>query len=335
MTNQDTSPFRPRVEPVLVTLPDRCRVAARLFGPEEAPPVLFIAGGDGGMQQWRGLIPELCVDAAERELFAAAGCSASLASSLRVAVYDARGTGWSSRSHGVCATSAAAAADALALAAALYKRPFHVVGHGLGAAAALQLALAAGRLVRSLTVISGTAGGDGFVPPGQEVFETRAALADALEIDDGDGAAAFAGDAAAASGADLAALVRRDVELGFTSAFAERHVELIDRLAAEALHDMLGETELARRGAGGMTAAQGRGEQFASLDLVAKLAEVATPTLVVHGGHDAVLPPGNARALADGIGGARLVTLDAGHVVTVERAEEVAASVRAHVLMHP
>ncbi len=65
--------FATRADPVLVRMPDRCRLAARVFGPEEAPPVLFVAGGDGGMLQWRGLIPELCVDDAERELFAAAG----------------------------------------------------------------------------------------------------------------------------------------------------------------------------------------------------------------------------------------------------------------------
>jgi pimeloyl-ACP methyl ester carboxylesterase len=84
-----------------------------------------------------------------------------------------------------------------------------------------------------------------------------------------------------------------------------------------------------------MTAGEGRGEQFAALDLVARLGEVAVPTLVVHGEHDAVLPVGNGRALADGIPGARLVTLDAGHAVTIECAEDVAASVHAHVLVHP
>jgi len=116
----DTSSVRPRVEPVLVTLPDSCRLAARLFGSEGAPSVLFVAGGDGTMLQWRGLIPDLCVDDAERELFAAAGCRVSLADGLWVAVYDARGCGWSSRSHGVCSTPGVAAGDALALAALLF-----------------------------------------------------------------------------------------------------------------------------------------------------------------------------------------------------------------------
>ena len=136
------------------------------------------------MLQWRGLIPELCVDAAERELFAGGGLAArraaSLAADLRVAVFDARGAGWSSRSHGVCATTGAAAADALALAAALFGRRFHLVGHGLGAAVALQVALASGRLVGSLTLISGTAGGDASCPRGRRSSRSRVALAEAL-----------------------------------------------------------------------------------------------------------------------------------------------------------
>jgi 3-oxoadipate enol-lactonase len=312
-------------------MPDGCRLAARIYGPEEAPPILFIAGGDGGMSQWRGLIPELCEDAAEREPFAAAGGvgratrgAPSLAAGLRVAAYDARGAGWSSRSHGVCTTSGAAAADALALAGALFGGRFHLVGHGIGGAAALQVALAGRRLVASLTVIASTAGGKAFVPPGQGFFEVRAGLADAIAglRDDEDGA-------------DLTALVRRDVELGFTPGFVVAHPALVDHLAAEALRDLVAELELTRRGATGMTAAAGRGEQFAGLDLVARLPEIAVPTLVISGAGDLVLPPGNSQALAGRIPGARLVSADAGHMVTIERAADVAASIRAHVLMHP
>ena len=283
MATEDT--FATRADPVLVRMPDRCRVAARVFGPEGGPPVLFVAGGDGGMLQWRGLVPELCVDTDERELFAEAGCAASLAADLRVAAFDARGTGWSSRSHGVCTTAGAAAADALALAGALFGGRFHLVGHGLGGAAALQVALAGPRLVASLTLISSTAGGDAFVPPGQAFFEVRAALADAV---------------AGADEAELAELVRRDVELGFTPSFVAAHPALIDHLTGEARRGLAEELEFARHGAAGTTAAAGRGEQFAALDVVARLGEVATSTLVICGSGDAVLPPGNWRSSPGG-----------------------------------
>lgn len=326
MANEET--FATRVDPVLVTLPDRCRLAARVFGPEEGPPVLFVAGGDGGMLQWRGLIPELCVDAVERALFAGTGDStgaaegaASLAADLRVAAFDARGTGWSSRSHGVCATTGAAAADVLALAGALFEARFHLVGHGLGGAAALQVALAGPRLVASLTLIASTAGGEAMAVPSQTFYEVRAALADAL--------------ADGVPGAELEELVRRDVELGFTPSFIAAHPALIDHLAAEAVHDLVSDLEFVRRGASGMTAAAGRGEQFATHDVVARLAEVSVPTLVICGSDDAVLSPGDSKTLAGRIPGARLVALDAGHEVTIERAGDVAASIRAHVLMHP
>jgi pimeloyl-ACP methyl ester carboxylesterase len=331
MANEDT--FATRADPVLVTMPDGCRLAARVFGPEKAPPVLFVAGGDGRMLQWRGLVPELRVDDAERALFADAGGVggetgvASLAADLRIAAFDARGAGWSSRSHGVCSTTGAAAGDALALAAALFGRRFHLVGHGLGAAVALQVALAGPRLVASLALISGTAGGDALVLPGQEFFEVRAALAEAL--------AAPAGGKAGADDSGFAELVRRDVALGFTAAFVASHPELVDHLVGEALRQLGDDQELARHGAEGPTAADGRGDQFAALDLVDRLPEVTVPTLVIAGAGDAVLPRDNAEALAGRIPGARLVTLDSGHMVTVERAAEVAASLRAHVLLHP
>jgi pimeloyl-ACP methyl ester carboxylesterase len=339
--------FATRADPVLVTMPDGCRLAARAFGPEGAPPVLLVAGGDGGMLQWRGLVPELCVDAAERELFAAAGCGASLSTGLRVAAFDARGVGWSSHSHGVCDTTGAAAADALALAAALFGTGFHLVGHGLGAAVALQLALAAGRLVRSLTLLAGTPGGDSLVPPSQQVFENRARLADALDETRDLEAAVSVGatrvtrvagaepDAGQALRERLGVLVRRDVELAFTEGFVATHAELIGRFADEALIDLLWETRLARHGFGGPTAAEARGAQFVALDLVARLPELATPTLVVAGDHDRVLPPGNSEALAAHIVGARLVTLAVGHAVAVEGAADVAAALRTHVLLHP
>jgi len=325
----DERSVRPRVEPVLVTLPDGCRLAARAFGPEDAPPVLFVAGGDGTMLQWRGLVPELCVDAAERELFAAAGCGSSLSADLRVVAYDARGSGWSSRSHGVCTTTAQAAADGLALAAALTRRPFHIVGHGLGSAVALQLALASSSLVRSLVLLAGTPGGDRLVLPGREVVAARGALSVVLDE------VAEAGAVEREDLEELEALVRRDVESGFTPDFVHAHPALLGHLAAEAARHLIAEASFTSHGFSGMSAVGGRGEQFATHDLVARLGEVAVPTLVVHGKDDAILPPGNGQSLADGIPGARLVLLEAGHAVTIERAADVSAAVRAHVLLHP
>jgi pimeloyl-ACP methyl ester carboxylesterase len=50
------------------------------------------------------------------------------------------------------------------------------------------------------------------------------------------------------------------------------------------------------------------------------LARVRASTLVLHGGHDAMAPVGNARLLADGIPNAELhVVPDAGHAVPLEQ----------------
>jgi len=58
---------------------------------------------------------------------------------------------------------------------------------------------------------------------------------------------------------------------------------------------------------------------IASLDHVDRLAAVTTPTLVVHGGEDALLPPAHAEALAAAVPGASLALLDGvGHLSNLE-----------------
>ena len=56
----------------------------------------------------------------------------------------------------------------------------------------------------------------------------------------------------------------------------------------------------------------------------AEVGNISAPTLVIHGAEDRYVPPSNARALAAAIPGARLRILEgAGHLVFMERAEEV------------
>ncbi len=53
----------------------------------------------------------------------------------------------------------------------------------------------------------------------------------------------------------------------------------------------------------------------ASFDASSRLAEIRTPTLVIHGALDRIVPAVNGRRLAGGVAGARLVVFpDAGHV---------------------
>jgi 3-oxoadipate enol-lactonase/4-carboxymuconolactone decarboxylase len=54
------------------------------------------------------------------------------------------------------------------------------------------------------------------------------------------------------------------------------------------------------------------------------LGAVRMPTLVVHGAGDQLVPAGEAQALADGIAGARLVSVDgAGHIPQLEQPARV------------
>jgi pimeloyl-ACP methyl ester carboxylesterase len=63
-----------------------------------------------------------------------------------------------------------------------------------------------------------------------------------------------------------------------------------------------------------------------------RLARVELPTLVLCGSKDRSVKPEHARALADGIPAASLQRFrDAGHLVVLERSEQIAAAVTAFV----
>lgn len=75
------------------------------------------------------------------------------------------------------------------------------------------------------------------------------------------------------------------------------------------------------------TGAAGYGAQLGAVfgyrGALSRLGGLEAPTLVVHGTDDRLVPPENAKLLADAISGARLEWLDgAGHVFTTDRVEE-------------
>ena len=244
-----TETYATRNDPVQIRTPDGCLLAVRRFGPQNGPPVLLLGGGEGAMRRWRGLLPALCVDDREREAFAGAGSEQSLGEHLRVVVFDPRGTGWSSRSHGVARTVKEAAADALAVAAALFDGPFHLVGHSLGGCVALEVALAGGKLVRSLALLSSTAGGEGRTPPDDEYLALRETAGDPLSQPDVE---------------RQADVLRRQVELTFSPAFAQAHPELLALLTHEAARELRWQRRLAARGADVAEAAAAHAARLAS-----------------------------------------------------------------------
>jgi pimeloyl-ACP methyl ester carboxylesterase len=53
-----------------------------------------------------------------------------------------------------------------------------------------------------------------------------------------------------------------------------------------------------------------------------RIAQIAAPTLVIHGKSDALVPPGNGRLIAERIPGAKLVLLDhASHLFLTDQTE--------------
>jgi 3-oxoadipate enol-lactonase len=72
------------------------------------------------------------------------------------------------------------------------------------------------------------------------------------------------------------------------------------------------------------TRASGRGRRgqitgAAGFDVTSRLVEIRMPALILHGARDRLIPAANAKRLADGIAGARIVVFpDAGHVYTTD-----------------
>jgi 3-oxoadipate enol-lactonase len=70
---------------------------------------------------------------------------------------------------------------------------------------------------------------------------------------------------------------------------------------------------------------------IAAMDQRADLGRITAPTVVVSGAEDPALPPEHQRAIADGIPGARLVSLSpAAHLANIEQAQQVTDALIAH-----
>jgi len=107
------------------------------------------------------------------------------------------------------------------------------------------------------------------------------------------------------------------VEAWFTRAWAEANPDLV------ADHRAM----VARTPAEGYA---GCCEAIAGADLRADLARIEAPTLVITGARDTAAPPEHQRGIAEGVAAARLEVLDAAHLASVERAQEVNDLIVAH-----
>ena len=164
---------------------------------------------------------------------------------------------------------------------------FHLAGWSLGAVLAAALAAGHPQRVRSLALVSGWATSDAYMRFQFDLWQRL--LAD-----------------------DHETFARYAIADGFTAAWFDQvgdAAQSIVPLIQAALDE--GSEALA--------------ELDTRVDISSRLTSITAPTLVVGGTHDRFVPVEHSRQLAELIPGARLVELDAGHLVVSERAEELSA----------
>ncbi len=220
-----------------------------------------------------------------------------LRSDFDVIAYDHRGVGASTPLDGPV-TIRQMADDAAGLLGALEIDSAHVLGISMGGMIAQELAIGHAERVRTLTLGCTYCGGEGSALASEIVMRKLAA---AMASGDRERAlrAGWEMNVSSAMAADDQAYARFR-EIGMQRAVAVPVI--IEQLQACAAHDAN-----------------------------ARLAQLAMPTLVVHGTEDQLLPVRNGRLIASRIPAARLEIFDGvGHLFFWERPERSAELVREH-----
>jgi pimeloyl-ACP methyl ester carboxylesterase len=251
-------------------------ICTQSFGVPGDPAILLIHGASASMLWWD---EELCERLAGRHRF--------------VIRYDNLDTGRSSADPPGKPSYALTdlADDAIAILDHFGVTGAHVVGHSMGVATSLVLALDHRPRVQSLTFVAGTTGADDLPPMSRAFVEHVASPPDA-----GDPAAVehyivglmrvFAGASALFDEGRIRDLVRQDIA---------RTRDMAATLANPFLVELNGPKS------GG-------------------LEQVTVPTLVVHGELDPVFPLAHGLALRDAVPGAKFLCLEgAGHDIPRER----------------
>jgi len=214
-----------------------------------------------------------------------------LSEHFRVLRYDTRGHGRSPVAPGD-ATIDDLTDDVVALLDRVGAAQAHVVGLSIGGMTGLRLAVREPHRVASLAVLCSSAH-----TGGEQTWRERAVTART------EGTGALAGPV---------------VSRWLTPEHAAAHPDLVTRLEA-----MVRGTD--DEGYAGCCAA------IATTDQRADLAAITARTLVVSGAQDPALPPEHQQLIADGIPGAKLLTLSpAAHLANLEQADELTAALIDH-----
>jgi pimeloyl-ACP methyl ester carboxylesterase len=268
-------------------------LATEAFGSPKDPVLILVMGATASMLSWPD---ELCAFLAQRGLY--------------VIRFDHRDTGQStSVPLGEASYSVEdMTGDVLAVADAYGAERFHLLGMSLGAYISQMLALEAPERIASLTLVSAEPlGWDGpALPHISESFLEHFGALGSLDWND------------------------RDAVIDFLFE--------IDRLSAGPAGLPDAEATRAHIGtifdrAGNPQSMFNHGSLTTTKDWTGRFREIATPTLVIHGEFDPILPLENGKALAEGIPGAQLLVLEGfGHELPPTKLPHIADSVTRHVL---
>jgi pimeloyl-ACP methyl ester carboxylesterase len=222
---------------------------------------------------------------------------------FRVIVFDNRGTGQSDFPEGVDYTIPLLADDSAALLDFLGVDAAHVYGVSMGGMIAQEMALRHPEKVRSLILGATWPGGPHAVASEPEALQALIDQGSAVD--------------SVVSPALLDLLFSPDYLAEHGSELLQNFQRMADypRTSPEAYMAQL--------------------RAAARYDTYDRLPDIAAPTLVLHGTDDPLLPPGNARILAERIPGAKLVLFEgARHAYLLEKQAEADAAVldflRAH-----
>jgi 3-oxoadipate enol-lactonase len=216
-----------------------------------------------------------------------------------IVVFDNRGIGLSAPIDGAF-TIVEMAGDAVGVMDELGLERTHVVGISMGGMIAQELALAHPDRLRSLTLGCIYCGGPGSQLMPQENLEKIAA---------------------GMTSGDRDKAIRAGWEVNLSPAFRA------DEGRYDAFHEMATSVPAAKR------TIELQAQAIFGHDTSGRLGEISTPTLIVHGTEDGVLPYPNAEQIASLMPAARLETLeDVGHMFWWEQPEHSAELIREHAL---
>lgn len=268
-------------------------LATESFGSPNDPALILVMGATASMLTWPD---DLCAALAQRGLF--------------VIRFDHRDTGQSTSVPLGSATYSVEdlAGDVLAVADAYGLDRFHLMGMSLGAYVGQMLALDATQRIASLTLISAEPlGWDGPALPhiADSFLEHFGTMAE-LDWDNRPAVADFLFEidrlSAGPSGLPGAAATRARIE------------QILDRTSSP--QSMFNHGSLTTK-----------------KDWTGRFRAITTPTLVIHGEFDPILPLENGKALAEGIAGAQLLVLEGiGHELPPAELPRIADAVARHAL---